>query len=216
MRRPVDLIGKKFGYLTVLEKAEPYVSPKGKRLSQWLCECECGNKLIVTSSNLTRLHTKSCGCHRWDGTHKMSDSRIYRIFNDMRTRCYLPAHHSYYLYGGRGIRICDEWLNNREAFLRWALDNGYAENLTLDRIDSNGDYSPENCRWVDRYVQANNTSRNVYLEYDGREQTIAQWCRERGFNRKLIGSRLAHGWTVEEAIETPPYAKRGRERAEEI
>lgn len=219
MGKLIDLVGKRFGNLVVKERAANYVSPSGHPEVQWLCLCDCGNETIVYGNYLRSGHTKSCGCQQHCTpytTHGMSSSRLYSIYENMKTRCYNPSHKLYPRYGGRGVRVCDEWRANPDAFIRWSLSNGYSEELTLDRINSNGDYEPANCRWVDWLMQQNNRSDNRVLELYGREQTIAQWSREKGYSPHLIAQRLGRGWTVEEAIETPPYAKRGRERAEEI
>lgn len=143
-------------------------------------------------------------------------SRLSEIFRSMKKRCYNTKHIQYKNYGGRGIRICDEW-NDRElvkisgfrytkgylAFKKWALENGYADNLTIDRIDVNGNYEPSNCRWVDWRTQNNNRRNNHYLTYKGKTQSIAEWCRELGLNYILICNRIRSDWSVEKAFEKP-------------
>lgn len=145
-------------------------------------------------------------------------SRLSEIFRSMKKRCYNPNHNQFKNYGARGIKLCDEW-NDRElvkisgfrytkgylAFKKWALENGYAEGLTIDRIDNNKGYSPENCRWVTMLVQVNNTRRNRYITYKGKTQSVADWCRELGLNYGTLLSRLNFNWSVEEAIETPVF-----------
>lgn len=134
----------------------------------------------------------------------------------MKKRCYNPNHNQFKNYGARGIKLCDEW-NDRElvkisgfrytkgylAFKKWALENGYADNLTIDRIDVNGNYEPSNCRWVDWRTQNNNRRNNHYLTYKGKTQSMAEWCRELGLNYILICNRIRSDWSVEKAFEKP-------------
>lgn len=130
-------------------------------------------------------------------------NRIRRIWYGMISRCTSMKDKSYYRYGGRGIRVCDEWLNSFEAFESWALANGYRDDLTIDRIDNNGNYEPSNCRWADSITQANNTSKNLYITYKGRTQTLAQWVRELDLDYEVTYHRLDEGWTIEDAFEKP-------------
>ena len=142
-------------------------------------------------------------------------NRLNFIYTNMKSRCYNPHRKDYYRYGGKGITICDEWLNQERvtgmwgsmskgflSFKTWALENGYADNLTIDRIDSAKGYCPENCRWVDWKTQENNTSRNHLITYKNRTQTMKQWCEELGLNYGAVCQRINnYGWTVERAFE---------------
>lgn len=132
----------------------------------------------------------------------MSKSKLFSIWHGMCERCNNPKHSSYEKYGGRGIKICDEWLNSKD-FFKWALSNGYKEGLTIDRIDVNGNYEPSNCRWVDWITQANNTSRNHYLTINGETKTVAQWARLNNIPYHHVYRRVEIGWTVEKAVTTP-------------
>ena len=141
-------------------------------------------------------------------------SRLQSIFQGMKTRCYNPKDKHYKNYGGRGIRVCDEW-NNRErvpekdnatkgylAFKKWALENGYADNLTIDRINVNGNYEPSNCRWITHKEQCNNTTRNRLITYKGKTQTVKQWCDELNLPYGAIIQRFCtYHWTAEKAFE---------------
>lgn len=204
-----DLTGNKYGKLTVICRA-----PNQGRRTMWYCECDCGNTAVVRSENLQSGNSKSCGCiekeHHNSIKHGMSGSRLDRIFNCMKQRYYNPNNAEYYLYGARGIDICEEWLNDRTAFFEWANKNGYRENATqaensIDRIDTNKGYSPDNCRWADAYVQANNTRKNIYYEWNDEVHTITEWSRIVGINSGTIYKRInCLGWTLEEALTLRP------------
>lgn len=183
-----DLISWKFGRLTVLEFAGTRTSPGGTKRKMWKCICECGNEAVVNTSNLLNGTTKSCGCWKTDkintynSKHNGSNDRLYAIWRSMKHRCSNPNDSHYQSYGGRGITVCEEWANNYGVFKKWAYENGYDEsaetgNCTIDRIDNNGEYSPDNCRFVGRIEQANNTSTNRFVEFQGYKLTIAEFAR---------------------------------------
>ena len=131
-------------------------------------------------------------------------TRIGRIYHNMKTRCYNQNYDRYQYYGGKGVKICDEWLNSYDEFESWALSHGYTDDMTIDRIDTNGDYSPLNCRWVSRKVQANNRTSNHMIELNGRVQTLIQWAEEYGLLPETVYTRInTLGWSPEKALTTP-------------
>ena len=207
-----DLVGQKFGYLTVVEKAG---SDPQRAEWRWLCKCECGNLTIVPSYRLRHGGVTSCGCHKYDrnfcSKKAKNHPRLYRIYQNMKTRCYNPKAEQYKWYGAKGIKICDEWLEF-DNFCDWALSNGYDESAkfaqcTIDRIDHTADYSPQNCRWANATIQANNTSRNRRVTANGKTQTLAEWSREIGINQGTLQHRLSIGWSEEECINIPVLGK---------
>lgn len=210
--KPLQLTGRRFGRLVVLNRA----SNASDGRPQWLCQCDCGGEKVVRSASLMQGHTKSCGCLQAESarahaplaaaaltTHGMSRTRLSTIFKGIVQRCTNPNFTAYKDYGGRGICICPEWSNNAAAFFAWAIANGYEEGLTIDRKDNDKGYSPENCRWVDKVTQSNNTRRNRVICHDGREMTLSQWARYAGIKMHTLWNRLDLGWTFSKAISTP-------------
>ena len=197
-----NLEGMKFGRLTVLERD----CDNGRKGTHWICKCDCGNYAIVTTGRLKRGQSKSCGCiNREKHTkHGMIKTRMYNIWMSMKQRCADANCKSYKDYGGRGIKVCDEWVNDFQAFYDWAMANGYRDNLSIDRIDVNGDYEPDNCRWVTRKTQNNNSRKNRYYSYNGETHTIAEWSEIMGIGYSALYARIERGWTIERALTQKP------------
>ena len=129
--------------------------------------------------------------------------RLIVIRHSMYCRCYYPTTNGYERYGGRGIKMCDEWINNPQSFYDWAINNGYEEGLSIDRIDVNGNYEPNNCRWVDNKTQSNNRNNNVILEYNNEKHNIKEWCKIINITESALNHRLKRGWDLEKALTTP-------------
>ena len=194
MNKCRDLTGKKFGKLTALRTVKNTSNTDNHAM--WLCSCECGGEKIVQSHKLLRGDVKSCGCL----FHRKSKTRLYRIWSHMKSRCGNESSDSYSCYGGRGIIVCDEWLNSFEMFYEWAVNNGYSDNLSIDRMDVNGNYEPSNCRWTTMKVQSNNRRTNRIISFDGKTKTVAGWASETGIKQNTLLYRLRRGWTVERAL----------------
>lgn len=183
-------VGEKFGSLTVLKD----VSKHGDKMKSFLCRCDCGNEIVKTTRYLHReeLAYRSCGCmaHLAQAKHGYSKSgeRLYRIWEAMRWRSN-PKASSLKYYRKNNVKCCDEW-NDYENFRSWALANGYKENLTLDRIDNTGDYTPDNCRWADIYIQANNKNSNTFVTVNGETKTLSEWSKEKNINYSTLRSRV--------------------------
>lgn len=192
-----DLKGKKYGRLLAISFNK--LNHSGN--SMWLCKCDCKNEKIVCGSKLLNGHTKSCGCLR-SSRNGLSNTRIYHIWRLMISRCEDYKSDSYYWYGFKGIAVCDEW-HDFDRFYQWALLSGYKDNLSIDRIDSNGNYEPSNCRWISQKEQCNNVSSNHILTHQNKQYTISQFAELLGFNYWTIINRLRLGWDVKRIAETP-------------
>lgn len=194
-----DLAGQKFGRLTAIE----YL---GK--NKWLCKCECGNEVEVRGTFLQNGHTQSCGCYHkeqaraYSTKHGMKGTRLYRIWNRMKDRCNNVNNYDYARYGERGIKVCDAWLTDFEAFHDWAMNNGYQDGLTIDRIDVDGNYEPDNCRWATSKQQARNTTRNRYYTINGETHCLSEWCEILNLKYSKISKRITrYKWPIEQALE---------------
>lgn len=207
MSKNLDLTGQRFGRLVALEPSE---RRDARRSTWWICKCDCGNTKEVRTTCLTKGFTKSCGClrrekgvehgrqmmtkHGWYGT------RVYHIWRSIVDRCENPNCPQYRNYGGRGISMCREWRELPQAFCEWAMNNGYTDDLTIDRIDVNGNYEPSNCRWITIDEQQVNKRNNVLITYKDKTQCVAEWARELGVNQFNLYNRIYAGWTNPQEI----------------
>lgn len=201
--RNIDLTDQRFGHLVAIRR-----NGSKRNRALWECRCDCGNTTYVTSGDLRQNNTKSCGCQKNKGRLSHGDAkgpynRLYGIWAAMKARCTNPNNTSFPNYGARGVTVCEEW-KEYIPFKKWALKNGYAENLTIDRIDVNGSYSPSNCRWVTYKTQSNNTRRNRFLTANGKTQTVSEWSKETGIPCRTISARInVLGWNEADAVNRP-------------
>ncbi len=205
----INRIGIKYGKLTVIKEAE---NRRGGKIL-WECICDCGNRVVVPSGDLATGHTQSCGCIRIknlikrNSSHGKSKTRLYRIWCAMKSRCTNKNYTSYCHYGGRGIQICEGW-KNFENFEEWANNNGYEDNLSIERIDVDGNYEPNNCKWITIGEQANNTTHSRYITYLGERKTVRDWAKDVGLEYSCLFYRLDNGWDIQKALEIPSRAKK--------
>ena len=196
----LDLTGQKFGRLEVISQ-EP--SKNGRAM--WLCKCDCGSVAVVMGKLLRNGGTKSCGCFREENRsnlnkkHAQYKTRLYHIWQHMKARCNNEHNRKFPAYGGRGIRVCEEW-SEFLPFYEWAIANGYSDNLTIDRIDNNGNYEPSNCRWATNKEQQNNTRKNRLVSHNGEVFTVAQLAEKYGIKKATLWARAIRGVTGNELV----------------
>lgn len=198
-RRPKhDLIGQKIGRLTVLSLSH-YDS---ENEIHWVCLCSCGTLSYPKTYHLRDGQTTSCGCLHYERitTHGMTGTRLFTLYNAMLARCHNPRSKNYAYYGARGIKVCPKWCD-AQIFFRWALSNGYDDNLTIDRIDNSKGYTPENCRWVTAKVNQNNRTNNRRITVKGVTRTLTEWADLRGITSTTLACRINRGWSEEEAVQ---------------
>lgn len=214
-----NLIGKKFTYLTVIGQSQETKNGRYRYFAK--CKCKCGNIVRVVRGNLKNGNTKSCGCLNKELikkrfiTHKMSCSKPWFCWAHIKQRCLNKKDKFYKNYGGRGIKICKKWLDF-EGF--WEdMKDGYKDNLTLDRIDNDGNYCKKNCRWITHKQQQRNKTNNNFITVNGKTKTVSEWEEKMGFSRNTIYSRInLCGWSEEKAVTTPLKYKRRVEEQREI
>lgn len=206
MAKAEDLAGRRFNMMTVLCRSDK-VHNTVNRGAYWLCRCDCGKEKIISAKVLKAGHIVSCGCHRrTENSVKRNPlvKSLYSVYNGMKQRCYNENCFSYQWYGARGITICDEWLGDGgfRNFEQWAYDSGYKKGLTIDRINTYGNYEPSNCRWTSMKVQQNNKTTTKYATYKGVTLPLAYWAEYLGISYETLYFRLTNGWSVKRAFET--------------
>jgi len=207
MSTRIEMAGKTIGEWTVLRHSSGH---------HWLCRCACGAEKEVDGKSLRSGRSAGCvTCHASSGlrtTHGGKSTRLYNIWCKMIARCESDYDAAYPRYGGRGINVCEAWLQSFAAFRSWALTTGYADVLTIDRIDNDKGYEPGNCRWSTYAQQNRNHSRNRPIEYQGRTILVCDLAGEVGLQQDILKNRIfRYGWTIEEAVSTP-VMKRGQRR----
>ncbi|ALA13205.1 HNH endonuclease [Bacillus phage TsarBomba] len=201
-----DYIGKKYNRFTIVS----YAGVNKQGYKTFSCICECGTKKEVTLTKLKRGDTKSCGCLTLDRTketntkHGKRYTRLYNIWRGMKLRCDNENDPNYTNYGGRGITIYAEWYDF-EAFYSWAVNNGYTDTLTIERVDVNKGYCPDNCIWANATAQARNRRSNKYVTLFDETKTLAEWLQDErtAMSRNIYNSRVKQGWSPEKALTTP-------------
>lgn len=218
MPKKLDLTGQRFGRLTVINESKEKLGGE----VAWLCKCDCGNQTVIRAHSLRTGYTKSCGClHKETFTSKKhgcasknGKNRLYRIWCNMKNRCNDPHNPKYHIYGGKGIKVCEPW-NDFVSFQN-DMESSYLEhvkihgerNTTIDRIDSNLDYNPDNCRWATYTIQGNNTSATRKIEFNGETHTLREWSNITGISKKNLGCRIFdYHWSIEEALTLPLGSK---------
>lgn len=211
--------GARFGRWTALKKVSPHAvdSEPNQIINKWLCQCDCGNKRLVASTNLRNNSSRSCGCLKSERTkeaktiHGQKDTRLYRLWAGIKARCFNPNVKAWEHYGGRGISLCQEWANDFSVFAEWAKENGYKDNLTIERRNVDGGYCPENCLFITQKEQGYNKRNTVYITAWSETKTIPEWFLDSRVKAMLANKvtedmfrkRLRRGWTIENAAATP-------------
>jgi hypothetical protein len=201
MAKFIDLTGKKFNKLTVIE----FIGRKNNH-SLFKCKCDCGNESIVYSNNLIRNHTTSCGCFNIystinrSTTHNLRKHPLYVSWIGMRNRCYYEKHNRFKNYGGKGIKVFENWKNDFLEFYNWAVNNGWEKGLSIDRIDNNLDYCPTNCKFSTSKEQSRNRTSNIKITVDGETKILIEWAESKNIHYETLRKRLKKGWTDYEII----------------
>lgn len=196
----IDLTGNRFGGWFVLKRA-----PNRGKAVMWECLCDCGTTSVVQGTSLKSGASTNCGCGRIKNhyrTHGLTKHPLYRVWQRIKGCTSSPSHQDYAHYGGRGIQMCVDWQNDFQSFYDWCMSHGWEKGLEIDRIDTNGNYEPSNCRFTDRVGQMSNTRKTRLVTYNGKTQSVAQWARETGLKVNTLYGRLKNGWSVEKALTT--------------
>lgn len=183
--------------------------------NHWFFKCSCGKVFSEFPSRILSGHKKSCGCKRNAGkfVHGLNGNEFYHTWYAMMQRCYNPTHHNYKNYGARGICVCEEW-HSLENFIKWAESTVGRKQygLTVDRIDNNGNYCPQNCKWSTFQEQRRNSRQNRFIEYNGETKCLTEWAQEIGISKETLGGRLKAGWSIDKALTTPLKIQKSRKK----
>lgn len=203
----VDLTGQKFGKITVLKRVEDKEYKK-RSVIQYLVQCECGKEFKVLGQSLTRTKVPTRMCKACSSTtHGLKLSRLYGVWANMKARCYNPKANNYKNYGKRGIRVCKEWKKDFKSFYEWAIKSGYKEGIkgeyTLERIDVNKNYCPENCTWVTITEQEQNKRNSIRITYKGETKSLKEWAKVIGIKEVTLRGRYQNGWSIERMLTEP-------------
>ncbi len=193
-----NLIGTKVNKLTVIAQS----ASKNYR-SNWLCKCECGKEIVLPSYTIWRGTVISCGCHNKYGGLTVKQNHIYRLWFYMKERCYNPGVLSFEYYGGRGITVCNEWIDDFPKFCSWALENGWKKGLQLDRQNNNEGYSPDNCRFTTPTINGRNKRNNKILDFMGQKKSLSEWAEIYNIKPALVSKRINANWDIERALTAP-------------
>lgn len=199
MSRFIDITGERYNKLKVIS----FYDFKNAR-ARWLCQCDCGKQKIVYSSDLRSHNVKSCGCllHKKISKIKSDNStkRLHYIYYNIKQRCYNEKNPAYKYYGGKGITMCNEWLNDINTFCKWAIEKGYSDNLTIERIDVNGNYEPDNCKWITKTQQGYNKNNSVLYTINNQTKCLSEWCKIYDIDYHVVYKRLKRGNPIELAL----------------
>ena len=202
-------VGKKMNFLSIVSVDYKRKRVDGRYSKVCKCVCDCGAITYPVLSLVITGRTTSCGCRRVincklkNTKHGLSTSKIYNVYEGMVSRCHDINHQGYKNYGGRGISVCDEWLKDNAIFFNWAQANGYKSGLQLDRTNNNGNYSPDNCRFITISLNLRNTRRNRLITHNGETKTLVEWCETFDIKYSITLKRLIRGWNLEKCISTP-------------
>ena len=204
-----DLTNLRFGKWTVIGRATNH-----KKAVMWYCVCDCGAKKVVHGTSLKSGASTMCrqcaNRYRKPRTHGLTKHPLYKVWQRIKSSTTNPNHQDYEWYGGKGVRVCEEWFHDFAKFYEWSIANGYQQGLTIDRIDVNGNYEPSNCRWVPFKEQTLNRTDNAYLTHDGVTRTIKEWSRITGVKPTTLYARFHKGWSPDKILSTQSYARGGR------
>jgi len=204
-------IGNKIGKITIVKFLGTIKKNKGDYHNFWLGRCECGREIFLRKNEIEKQKRKTCKlCSKPTKTHGLTNTRLFNIWQSMKSRCYNPNNQDYKNYGGRGINMCSQWKDSFLNFYNWAMKNNYNENLSIDRIDVNGDYNPNNCKWSTNMEQSYNKRNTIYIEHNGIKYTLHDLEKITGYSKGILQYRYYAKWDFERIIKTKPTVGRNQ------